>query len=78
MKDALEKTNARAIIARERYGKYSSPHEIIGVIAEELHEATIEVHANNWPRFREELLDIAAVCIRGASEVTIREEIDQI
>lgn len=78
MKNAINKTLARGLIARKKYGKFASPHEILGIITEEIHEATIEVHANNWPRFREELLDIAAVCIRGASEVTIREEIDQI
>ena len=78
MKNAINKTLARGLIARKKYGKYASPHEILGILTEEIHEATIELHANNWPRFREELLDIAAVCIRGASEITIREEIDQI
>lgn len=78
MKDAIKKTTGRAIIARERYGKYASPHEILGIISEELYEATVEAHKNNWTSFREELLDIAAVCIRAYGETTIREDIDQI
>lgn len=59
--------------AKQRYGPYSSPHEVLGVLQEEFKEVVDSAHANDWDAFRAELIDIAAVCLRCASERTKRE-----
>lgn len=74
----VDETNSRAMTAEKRYGKYASPHEIAGVLQEEFTEAIEALHKNDWTAFRDELMDIAAVCLRGASETTIREEKNQV
>lgn len=68
---------AVADAARSRYGQFSSPHEIVGVLEEEFMELKLALHANNWDEFRRELIDIAAVCFRG-TESTAREDSNQL
>ena len=77
-RDLVETVLERGNQARLKYGPYSSLHEVHGVLMEEFHEATVELHRSNWMSYRGELLDIAAVCIRCANETTIREESKQI
>ena len=64
--------------AESRYGKYSSPHEVLGVIDEEYEEFKSEIHKNDFKRARQEALDIAAVCLRFYEETTAREDSKQI
>ena len=45
------------------YHSYASIHEIAGVLEEEVREFWEEVKANNQEKIREELLDIATVCM---------------
>ena len=56
-----------------KYGPYASPHEFLGVLDEELHELLTAIHANDWDEARREALDIAAVALKFASEITTRE-----
>ena len=70
----IDEAILRAKIAREKYGKYASLHEVMGVLQEEFFELTDALHRNDAAAFRYELLDIAAVCLRAATEETIRED----
>ena len=63
----------KANTAKQHYGHYSSPHEVLGVIEEELYELKKAIHENDWVQARKESEDIAAVCIRFATETTKRE-----
>ena len=64
--------------AEMRYGEYASLHEVMGVLEEEFLEAKQALHKSDWEELRSELIDIAAVCLRAASEKTTREKTNQI
>lgn len=54
---------------------YASRHETYGLLAEEVHELLDALHKNEGDNFKEELLDIATVCILGvASHETVYEK----
>ena len=64
--------------AESIYGPYASLHEVMGVLEEEFLEAKQALHKSDWEELRSELIDIAAVCLRAASEKTTREKTNQI
>jgi len=51
----------------EKHGKgiAVSPHEIHGIISEEMYELTKELHMNDYREFYKELVDIAVAAIFG-------------
>lgn len=55
----------RRRLQQKGYGIFVSPHEIIGILAEEQHEFTEAVQSNKNYQIREELLDIAVGAIFG-------------
>jgi hypothetical protein len=48
---------------------YHSPHEALGILAEELYEVLMAIHKRDLVNVREELLQIAAVATRAASQL---------
>jgi hypothetical protein len=46
-------------------GVFASPHEAMGIITEEYHEAIGALQANLYVQFQDELIDIAVACIVG-------------
>lgn len=56
--------------AKDTYGVFNSPHEVLGVLAIELHEMGMEVHARCWSKARTEAIQIAAVAMRFADGIT--------
>jgi NTP pyrophosphatase (non-canonical NTP hydrolase) len=75
---AVDRAIKRGEKARSRYGEYASLHEILGVLEEEFLELKMACHKSDWQEMREEMIDIAAVCLRGAEEITTREKLKQI
>jgi len=63
--------------AESKYGEYASPHEVLGVICEEWNELQDAMHKSDYKHARQEAIDIAAVCLRFASETTRRERAGQ-
>jgi hypothetical protein len=67
--------DARKLASRNvaRFRPFSSPHELYGVLAEEMAELFDEVRMRedrrSLQRLRAELIDIAVVALRGAAEV---------
>lgn len=59
--------------AQERYGEFSSPHEVYGVLAEEMDELLSAIRTNLHSEARREAIQIAAVAIRFAEGLTTRE-----
>lgn len=57
----------------ELHGKFASPHEVYGVLCEELDEFFEEVRKRRTERdpqrMRAELIDIAAAALRAAAEI---------
>jgi NTP pyrophosphatase (non-canonical NTP hydrolase) len=78
VKEIIYKAHDVADNAERRYGQYSSLHEVMGILEEEFLEAKQSLHKSDWDELRRELIDIAAVCLRAASEKTIRENKNQI
>lgn len=56
--------------AELRYGPFNSPHEVYGVLAEEMDELLGEITAHCWKKAREEAFQIAAVALRFFLEDT--------
>ncbi len=52
--------------ARYRYGSFSSAHEALGVLVEEVAELVEAIHANNADAFRREAIQVSAVAARAA------------
>ena len=50
-------------LEKKGWGAFTSPHEVLGSLTEEMKELTDAVHENDIPNFREELLDIAISAI---------------
>ena len=67
--DATEKR-----LYKHGYGISSGPHEIFGIIAEEVDELIDEMRANNHDKFYDELVDIAVAAIYRM--VSIQHRID--
>lgn len=54
-----------------------SPHEVYGIVAEEVHELTMAMHDNNEREFYEELEDIAIACVFGMVSMHRRMKTDR-
>lgn len=69
--DALNDVAVEAASSRMRWPAYHSPHEMYGVLCEEVAELFDEVRRKDFDKdaARKELIQIAAVAIRGAAEV---------
>lgn len=65
--EALFETQQRMQAAAKRYGDFSSSHEALGVLTEEMYELTAVIRANAIEGIREEALDVAAVALRLAA-----------
>ena len=52
-------------------GAYASSHEVAGVLDEEVQEFKESLHANDRPAQRDELMDIAVVCIFGWASLPV-------
>jgi len=60
-------------LLKHGYGAYASPHEILGVIAEEYDELKDAVRSNVDADTAAEIIDIAVGCVFGvASMLTLR------
>lgn len=53
------------ILEKKGYGAYASPHEILGSITEEYLELCYAIKVDDKNNTRDELIDIAVVCIFG-------------
>lgn len=73
--DRIEK-QLSAKIAKRGMGRYDSVHEIYGIIAEEFDKELLdEMHANNYNKFEDELVDVIIGCLWGlASMKSLRED----
>lgn len=76
MFDALDALRVAMLIRLERhgYGLAAGPHEIYGILAEEMAELLDEVRANNAPDVYNELVDIAIGAIFGMVSMTHYDE----
>jgi NTP pyrophosphatase (non-canonical NTP hydrolase) len=54
------------LVSCERYGEYTSSHEALGVLEEELLELKEAIRENDLEAIRAEAIDIAAVATRLA------------
>ena len=61
-------------IERKGRGVWVSPHEILGIITEEVKEFTDAVHHNNEEEQLAELLDIAVSAIFGIASIKLKYE----
>ena len=52
-------------LEQKGYGTFSSKHEILGILKEEMNEVEDAVHQNNNEELEQELLDVAVGCIFG-------------
>lgn len=50
---------------RHGYGLAAGPHEVFGILAEEMAELTDEMRANDHRKFQNELVDIAIAAVFG-------------
>jgi hypothetical protein len=55
--------------ATRAYGPFNSPHEGYAVILEELDEMWDEIKANNFNRSKEEVIQVAAMCVRYLMDI---------
>lgn len=55
--------------AEFKYGAFSSTHEALGVITEELHELIEAIHQNDPEAVRNEAIQLAGVCLRLADQI---------
>lgn len=70
------------IVAKRRldkhgYGLAAGPHEIFGIIAEEMDELTDEMRSNDHQKFTDELIDVAIAAIFGIVSMQVRMEFDK-
>jgi NTP pyrophosphatase (non-canonical NTP hydrolase) len=63
---AYSELDAHIQQAQLRYGDFSSTHEALGVVIEELDELKDAIRANALEAIREEAIDAAAVLVRLA------------
>jgi len=62
--------HARILAADIRYGPFASTHEALGVASEEWDELRAAIQANDLPAIQRECLDLAAVLVRLAGQIT--------
>jgi len=65
----------RIVTAREKYGDFASTHEALGVAIEEWDELRDAIRSNDMANIASECLDLAAVLIRLADDITTKDEI---
>jgi NTP pyrophosphatase (non-canonical NTP hydrolase) len=70
----FELITARIYRANERYGALASSHEGLGVALEEWDELREAVKANDMGRIRDECLDLAAVLVRMANQISTNDQ----
>ena len=63
--DVLNAVDDAVLVARDKHGyePYSSSHEAYGIIAEEMHELMLAIHANDDEQIKKELLDVAQAAV---------------
>lgn len=62
----LAEVRLEALRAAARYGGFTSSHEALGVLVEEVSELTDAIHANSLESIRAEAIQVAAVALRLA------------
>lgn len=67
----------RIIMANKKYGPFASTHEAMGVACEEWDEFRDAIKSNDFEKITEECLDLAAVLIRLARELTVEQELQR-
>jgi len=60
-----------------RFRRFNSPHEVFGILSEEVKEFFDEVCKRDPSALRRELLDVAAVALRAASELPALDALGQ-
>ena len=65
-RSVIDDIAAKAHEAAEKYGRFASAHEALGVALEEWDELRAAVHANKLGSVEAECIDLAAVCLRMA------------
>ena len=67
----LNKVSEQIIQCREKYGNYSSRHEFIGVLIEEIEELKQEVFKKepDFDRLGAEMVDCLTVLIKGYADI---------
>jgi len=66
---------SRITKARCKYGDFASTHEALGVAIEEWDELRDAIRSNDMANIASECLDLAAVLIRLADDITTKDEI---
>jgi len=74
MRDALAKIEAEATWASGRYGAFTSTHEGLGVLIEEIDELRDAVRSNVIGAVEREAVQVAAVALRLAAECICARE----
>lgn len=74
---AAEVVNEILRAKRKHPRDYNSTHEAFGVLWEEVDEALDELRADDKQKFRTELIQIAAVCIRACYDLKLPKEVKQ-
>ncbi len=64
-------------LQRHGYGVAAGPHEILGILDEEMDELRDEVRANNHEKFYDELVDIAIAAIFGMASMVERAKFER-
>ena len=69
--ELLNKVNKQVSKCREKYGNYSSRHEFIGVLIEEIEELKQEVFKKepDFDRLGAEMVDCLTVLIKGYEDI---------
>ncbi|MFA5021294.1 MAG: hypothetical protein WC517_04525 [Patescibacteria group bacterium] len=55
------------------WGRFVSPHEILGIITNEYHELDEAVHKKDALEFRHELIDLAVAALLGIATIDMEE-----
>ena len=75
--DVVEDLLKVARRAEETYGPYTSTHEALGVIAEEIWELTQAIRLGHAESVRQEAIDVAVAALRLARQCRGFEAFDQ-
>lgn len=62
----IDRIQAEADRAKARYGDYTSTHEALGVLVEEMDELREAIRSNMLPAVEREAIQVAAVALRLA------------
>ena len=74
MTDLLALVHSEADNAASIYGAFTSTHEALGVLIEEVDELRAAIHANNVVAIRDEAIQVAAVALRLAEACQLAHE----